>query len=369
VPEQVPKNEREIPDLFDHEQFRLLINHLPGAIYRCSGDEWLTLAFFSEEIEQLTGYPVSYFLNDRRHGYLNIVHPEDKLALIGKMREALAYRRRFEHEYRIIRKDGTQCWVSERAQGIYEAGTGIRYVDGCIFDITHHRRIAEALEQSEGQIKMLSDHRNLSQAQQEEYLQRLSLATSSAEIGIWEIDLVTGKVIWDKRMFMLYGYPDGTDTSLYKLFNSAVHPEDTQRMLSIIQDLMSGRKELNGAVYRIVLPDGRIRHIDSHAIIKRSEDGKPLSLIGTNRDVTEDIVTHEKIKKQNTLLRDIAFRQSHQVRRPLANILAVLEVLKNSGAMGDLELFHHLEESARELDTEIYSIVERTNSLDDEAFR
>ncbi|NCI46655.1 PAS domain-containing protein [Sediminibacterium soli] len=367
--EQQPKPNTAAADLFGNEQFRLLINHLPGAIYRCSGDEWLTLEFFSDEIENLTGYPVAYFLSDRRQGYLNIVHPEDRPALIRRMRDALAHKERFEFEYRIVRQDGTLRWVSERAQGIYEEGKQIRYVDGCIFDITHHRRIAEALEKSEGQIRLLSDHRNLSQVQQEELLQRLSLATDSASIGIWEIDLVTGQVIWDKRMFHMYGYPDGTDISLYQVFNNAVHPEDTPRMISIIQDLMSGLREINGAIYRIILPGGQIRYIDSHAIIKRSEAGKPLSLIGTNRDVTEDIVSHEKIKKQNTLLRDIAFRQSHQVRRPLANILAVLEVLRNSGSVGDLELFHHLEESAGELDQEIRSIVERTHSIDDEPFR
>ena len=47
----------------------------------------------------------------------------------------------------------------------------------------------------------------------------------------------------------------------------------------------------------------------------------------------------------------------------------MIEILKNSGAITDLEIFNHLEESANELDTEIRSIVTKTNDLDDEAFR
>lgn len=355
--------------LLNNEQFRLLINHLPGAIYRCSGDESLTLDFFSDEIEQLTGYPMSYFLANRKDGYLSIVHPDDREPLIRKMHESIDDRQRFEFEYRIIRKNGEQRWVSERAQGVYEEANQVRYVDGCIFDITHHRRVAEALEKSEDEIKHLSFSQNLSEQQQDELLQRLSLATDSAEIGIWEIDLVTNQVIWDKRMFQLYGYPDGTTVSLYKIFNNAVHPEDSTRMMGIIGDLVEGKKEINGAIYRIVLPDGSIRYIDSHAIIKRAESGRPLSLIGTNRDVTEDIVTHEKIKTQNKLLREIAFMQSHEVRRPLANILGMIEMLKNSEDVGDVEVFNNLEESAKALDREIRNIVQKTRYLDDETFR
>jgi PAS domain S-box-containing protein len=355
--------------LMDNEQFRSLINHIPGAIYRCAGDEWLSLEFFSDEIVALTGYPMEYFLANCKDGFQRLVHPDDLQLLKEKMHSAIRNKEKFELEYRIIRKDGEQRWVSERAQGVYDAKSQVSYVDGCIFDITHHKNTEAALEKSADEIKNLSSRRKLSQKQQEELLQRLTLATDSAEIGIWEIDLTTDKIIWDKRMFAMYGYPNGTSTSLYKVFADSVHPEDTGRMSSIIADLVSGKKEINGAVYRIILPDGRTRYIDSHAIIKRSETGQPLSLIGTNRDVTEDVLVHEKIKAQNKILRDIAFIQSHEVRRPLANILGVIEILKESDVVSELEIFHHLEDSAHELDSEIRSIVNKTNTLDDEAFR
>jgi two-component system NtrC family sensor kinase len=355
--------------LLRNEQFRQLINHIPGAIYRCSGDQWLSLEFFSEEIINLSGYPMSYFLSNRKDGYLSIVHPDDREGLLKQMRFAIANKEKFHFEYRIIRNDEEVRWVSERGQGVYDEENHVSYVDGCIFDITERKNTESALEKSEDEIKNLTSTRRRSVKQQEELLQRLTLATDSAEIGIWEIDLVTNKVIWDERMFRIYGYPDGTDTSLYKIFNSAVHPEDAERMSGIIGDLIMGKTEVNGAVYRILLPDGVARYIESHAIIKRAEDGRPVSLIGTNRDVTEAVGVQEKIKAQNKMLRDIAFIQSHEVRRPLANILGIIEVLKNMQSFNELEIFHHLEDSARELDKEVRNIVNKTNSLDDETFR
>lgn len=470
-------NHPQIPEL-DIEKFRLLINHIPGVIYRCAGDEFFSLQFFSDQIMSLTGYPLSYFEENRSDGYLKLVHPEDRERLKKRMRHAIDAKEKFEFEYRIIRKNGTVCWVLERGQGIYEEANQVSYVDGCIFDISHRKATEEALEKSEDEVKRLAlvahnttnsvlitdadenitwvnegftritgytldeirgkklgyslegpgiDKENhsrirealdsrlpfneefisykktgepiwlradcqplfdeegnhmgfmaienditkskLAQKQQEELVTRLTLATDSAAIGIWEIDLETNKVIWDERMFALYGYPNGTSTSLYKIFNSSVHPEDAEMMANIIGELLSNKKEINGAIYRIILPDGQIRHIESHAIIKKSESGRLTSLIGTNRDVTETAQVQEKIKAQNKMLRDIAFIQSHEVRRPLANILGMIDILKNSGAVSELEIFQHLEESAHELDHEIRNIVNKTNNLDDEAFR
>jgi two-component system NtrC family sensor kinase len=356
-------------DLLDSQQFRQLINHIPGVVYRCFGDQWLSLEFFSDEIVHLTGYPMDYFMDNPQDGYLRILHPDDREKLIQQIRYAVANKEKYEFEYRILRADGEQRWVSERGQGVYDAGSKVSYVDGCIFDITEQKETEAALEKSADEIKDLSSGRRLSIRQQEELIQRLTLATDSAEIGIWEIDLVTNKVIWDERMFRIYGYPNGTDTSLYKIFNSSVHPEDTNRMAQVIGDLITGITEVNGAIYRIVLPDGSVKYIESHAIIKRSVEGKPVSLIGTNRDVTEDVQVQEKIKNQNKALRDIAFIQSHEVRRPLANILGIIEILKNMDSFAELEIFHQLAESAVELDQEIRSIVEKSNSLDDDAFR
>lgn len=462
----------------DIEKFRSLVNHIPGVIYRCLGDEFLSLEFFSDEIEKLTGYDSVYFAANRQYGYSKLVHDDDREKVRQTIRHAVAQKEKFEIEYRIVKKNGELRWVFESGQGIYEAADQISYVDGCIFDITNRKKTEAALKKSEDEVKRLAlvahnttnsvmitdeeeyitwvnegftritgytleeirgkkigfslegpemdvenrnrirhalDNKNpfneefitydkhgnaiwlkvdcqplfdelgkhlgfmaietditrrkTAQKQQEELLWRLRLATDSAAIGIWEIDLSNNNVIWDERMYSIYGYKPDTSISLYKIFYASVHPEDVEMMNTIIGELLSRKKEINGAKYRIVLPDGKVRYIESHAIIKKSESGRILSLIGTNRDVTEDVLIQEKIKAQNKVLREIAFIQSHEVRRPLANILAIIEVLKNSDAVSELEIFDHLVESANELDKEIRSIVNKTNSIDDEAFR
>jgi len=467
---EVAENEETL----DSKKFRSLVNHIPGVIYRCLGDEFFSLQYFSDEIEKLTGYPVDYFIQNPKDGYLRIVHDDYRALLKEAISHAVTGKEKFELEYKIITKNGELRWVIENGQGVYEAEDQVIYVDGCIFDITNRKQTESALQKSKDEIKRLAlvaqnttnavmvtdaeenitwinagytrvtgytiedirgkkigyslvepemkqrirtaldnklpykneflshtkngdaiwlevdcqpltdeqgrhlgfmaietdiTQRKQTLKQQEELLQRLTLATDSAEIGIFEIDLSTNEVIWDDRMYAIYGYPLDTELSLFKVFGSALHPDDAEMMRNIIGELLSQKKEINGAVYRIILPDGKTKYIESHAIIKKSESGKIISLIGTNRDITDDVLVQEKIKTQNKILREIAFSQSHEVRRPLANILGVIEVLRTSGAINDLEIFEHLAESANQLDMQIRNIVNKTNSIDDEAFR
>jgi PAS domain-containing protein len=100
----------------------MLINHIPGAVYRCSGDEWLSLEFFSDEIVNLTGYPLDYFLQRPKDGYLSIVHPEDRDELKRKMHEAINTRQKYEFEYRIVRKNGSHVLGAGTRAGCIRRG-------------------------------------------------------------------------------------------------------------------------------------------------------------------------------------------------------------------------------------------------------
>jgi two-component system sensor histidine kinase/response regulator len=458
----------------DITKLRALVNHIPGAIYRCRGDEFLSLEFFSDEVEKLTGYSLDYFTSNRQDGYSRLVHPDDLERLQKITYRAVAEKEKFEIEYRVIKKNGEIVWVVETGRGVYDQTDKVNYVDGYIYDNSVRKNTEMALAKSEDEVKrlalvahnttnsvMITDadekitwvnegytrisgytleevrgkkigysvtnegslqrirlaldnklpykeefishtksgesiwlevdchplkdesghllgfmaiesditNRKNNLKQQEELVQRLTLATDSAGIGIFEIDLTTNHVIWDDRMYEIYNHSKDSQQSLYSIFFKAVHPDDAEMMSKIIGDLLSLKKEINGAVYRIVLPDGKIKYIESHAIIKKSESGRILSLIGTNRDVTDDVLVQEKIKMQNKVLRDIAFIQSHEVRKPLANILGIIEILNSSGAVSGLEIFEHLVESARELDQQIRAIVNKTNTIDDDLFR
>lgn len=85
------------------------------------------------------------------------------------------------------------------------------------------------------------------------------------------------------------------------------------------------------------------------------------------QDVTEQKKHQDTIVQQNKILQDIAWQQSHDLRRPVANILGLCDLLNNypNQTEADKRLYvNYLNVAAQELDKIIHKIVDATNSLE-----
>ncbi len=77
----------------------------------------------------------------------------------------------------------------------------------------------------------------------------------------------------------------------------------------------------------------------------------------TATDITDAKNNERKISAQNEMLRNIAFVQSHELRKPVASIMGLMYLIKLSNYQPDLEHFNMLEHATAELDEKIHSIV------------
>jgi PAS domain S-box-containing protein len=127
---------------------RSLVANIPGAVYRCSCDEHWTMQWLSDEIEALSGYPASDFIDNAVRTFSSVIHPEDREQVERSVMDAVEAGRPFTLEYRIVRRDGGERWVLERGQA-QAAGDGRRWLDGAIFDITARRAAEQALRERE----------------------------------------------------------------------------------------------------------------------------------------------------------------------------------------------------------------------------
>jgi diguanylate cyclase (GGDEF)-like protein/PAS domain S-box-containing protein len=121
--------------------FRSLTENVPGAVYRMDPIDD-AFVFLSSEFETITGYPAAFFLGDERRTYESIIFEEDREETIQKFNAAIAAGKEYNHEYRIVRADGSLRWVQGRARGYHENGT-LQWVVGIITDI-HERKETEA---------------------------------------------------------------------------------------------------------------------------------------------------------------------------------------------------------------------------------
>lgn len=83
------------------------------------------------------------------------------------------------------------------------------------------------------------------------------------------------------------------------------------------------------------------------------------------KEKAEKKIAEEKIKLQNKKLLEIAFIQSHQIRRPVANVLGLIAILNldHSCSAENLEIISKLKMTAEDLDTIIREIVQKTNEI------
>ncbi len=126
--------ESVLPDNFMHS----LISNLPGAVYRSDYDQHWTMIFISEEIQSITGYPVSDFVNNRVRSYAEIIHADDRGRVRRRILEAIKKRELFDIQYRILDAEGEVKWVNERGRGVYK-DYRIIYLDGVIVDISDQK--------------------------------------------------------------------------------------------------------------------------------------------------------------------------------------------------------------------------------------
>ncbi|PKA16153.1 MHYT domain-containing protein [Leptospira haakeii] len=128
------------------QQVRSLIENIPGITYRCLPNNDWNMLFMSDASESITGYPVQDFISaESVRSFKDIVHPEDIKMVESIVDSAVAGKRAFTLEYRIIHQNGETRWLWDNGCGVYGGNGEAIFIDGVILDITERRMIEEAL--------------------------------------------------------------------------------------------------------------------------------------------------------------------------------------------------------------------------------
>ncbi|HHH45307.1 MAG TPA: response regulator [Gammaproteobacteria bacterium] len=127
-------------------QYRILVDTIPGTVYRCRMDANWTMLFVSSEVEVLTGYPPVDFLGDAGRSFAGLIHPEDSAARAASVAAAVAAHTPYMVEYRIFHADGGVRYVYERGQAEYGEDGSAEMLDGTILDVTELKSLQADLE-------------------------------------------------------------------------------------------------------------------------------------------------------------------------------------------------------------------------------
>src|SRR3970040_1437817 len=137
----------EIAIYESEEKFRLLANNIPGTVYLSKYDKYATKIYINDEIEKLTGYPKSDFLNNKL-SFIDLIHPEDKERTVLEQQNAIENGKQIHLIYRIINKNNAVIWVEEFGDVIYKEGK-IAFIEGIFIDITETKQTESFIKAKE----------------------------------------------------------------------------------------------------------------------------------------------------------------------------------------------------------------------------
>ncbi|OYD83134.1 PAS domain-containing sensor histidine kinase (plasmid) [Azospirillum brasilense] len=261
----------------------------------------------------------------------SVVHPDDfDIATLKAQSDILAKQQTYVRlEYRIIQPGGAVRWVSSIGRVNYgEDGTPLHF-SGLNLDITERKALEEALRRSE---------------------ERLTIALTASEAGIWDFDRRDRTLAWSDGMYRLYGVSPDSFKPNEDSFFDLVHPADRDSVRRFTNDVLEARRSDYRGEFRILHPRDGVRWIMA---IGRPvyENGRLVRLSGLNIDITgrkamEEALRDAKAKADDANVSKSKFlaAASHDLRQPLQSALLFAGVLqrhidpdKGRGPLASLE--------------------------------
>jgi len=265
------------------DMLRDITNRLPGMIlsYRLMPDGQDEVTFVSEGINAIYEISVEEAYADIGKVWMK-VYPDDLEKFGESIRESAKNLTLWDYQWRIRMNDGSTKWVEGR-------GIPRRLEDGStlwntlLLDITDRKTLVQ---------------------QQEELIDQLQLAIGTGQLGIWSLDLKSGRVDWNAQIHEIYGIAPEDHTHTIDTFIARVHPEDLASAQMRMEEASTAGRVF-GVNFRIIRPNGEVRYLSASASAQFDDTGHLTKLMGIDIDVTDIRQGELKLQQTNEMMQSI----------------------------------------------------------------
>lgn len=246
------------------ERFRLLGDSMAQLAW--IGDEEGRVIWFNRKWMEFTGEELAGLSAEERGRIIH--HPDHSARVRSSHERGIKEGKVWEEVFPMRRKDGQYRWFLSRSVPVRDAEGRITKWFGTNTDITETRSAQEHLRERE---------------------ERLTMAADAASLGIFEMDLDDGTMLWEnERMYAIFGRSQEQGPfSRRDLFEEVLHPDDRKATVDMLEKAIARERDLRCKCRVLNEALGEHRMVEVAARVEQDEEGRPWRLVGVIADVTE----------------------------------------------------------------------------------
>ncbi|KPM47308.1 PAS domain-containing hybrid sensor histidine kinase/response regulator [Jiulongibacter sediminis] len=264
------------------------------------------------ETEILEGIPLEMFIGPK-------TNQEELLSLLKYFHEGAS----ISTEIILYRKDGSSFWVRAKGQNLAGAENYFFMLE----DITQEKETQTRLK---------------------EYDEKLKIALNNVGDNYWEHDFVSDETVFLSPGDKFLGFEPGEiGDDKASFWWSRVHPDDLAILDNLDNEYKNKKRKRHNCEYRIIQKDGSIQWvIDRGVVIEFDENDRPLRIIGTHIDISEqkklerELIEAKEIAESSTKAKEIFLaNMSHEMRTPMNAIVGMANQLKKTALNENQEFY------------------------------
>lgn len=260
---------------------------------------------------------------------------------IEDIRHHIEQKKPFSKELLAYRKNGEEYWIKLDFTPIIEHGKFVGFV-AIQEEITERVHTFKRIKESED---------------------RLDVAIHGADLGVWDLNMDTQKILVNAFWHDMLGYESGELSPSLESFYEILHPDDFTAIADVLAQLNAGENEFDLDV-RLRHKNGNYRVIrDRGRVIKRYADGTVRRIIGTHLDITSEKNLEQELNRslseKTILLQEI----HHRVKNNLAIIIGLLHLQAYSVENDEMSEFYNQMSKRIKSIAHVHEMLYQTDSL------
>jgi PAS domain S-box-containing protein len=259
-------------------KLRQIIETVPGLIWSYGPDGEPT-----HINRRMLDYSGVRFEDFKHRGWEPFVHPADFPETARAFYHAIQTGTSYEGTMRLRRADGEFRWHHTRCEPLRDRQGRIIQWYGLSVDIDERKKAEDLLRRGEA---------HLAEAQ------RLSQTGASAYNA-------TTILYWSEETYRIFGFDPRDGLPSREAVWQRIHPDDRNRVRAEVEHAQNGKGGFSSE-FRIVLPDGTVKYVESIRQPVFSTNGELVEIVATQIDVTERKRAEQALRESERKFRDYA---------------------------------------------------------------